>query len=318
VLCITQNDKRRFPDAQVRVQGVSAYLGAGFANTTAVGQTAAATVATPVVTKYDVLVQNLGNLADSVRVTGSLSFSAGPLASSQWVVKVYDATTRADLTAQILAPGAGGWASPGLAIGATKLLEIDVTPTAAAPVSTNCTVRLVYTSTGDTTKSDVAATVTTRGKLPPYRPDALVRQQGDPTSKNVTDNYYSDVDSQFGEQQVSQATSLGVPVFYTVTAQNDGAQADAMTVTVAVAGAGWTVRVYDVSSPMGGGEVTAQVLGAGWTLANLAPGARREFRLELTPTGSMLDTKGSAAITVTSRGDTTKYDVVKANATIPF
>jgi hypothetical protein len=107
-------------------------------------------------------------------------------------------------------------------------------------------------------------------------------------------------------------------VYYTVTAQNDGAQTDALTVTAVVTGAGWTAQVYDVSTATGGADVTAQVLGAGWTVANLAPGARREFRFALIPNGLMLDPMCSATITVTSRGDTTKNDVVKANATLPF
>ena len=115
-------------------------------------------------------------------------------------------------------------------------------------------------------------------------------------------------------QTATRGLAAGAKGTFVIKAQNDGNLTESFKVTGTAGGAGWTVKYY--SAPSGGMDLTPYVTGAiGWTIPSLAPGATKEFRVEVTRGASVASgAVSSVLVTLASRADASESDVVKATA----
>jgi hypothetical protein len=146
-----------------------------------------------------------------------------------------------------------------------------------------------------------------------YQPDLMIRNPGE--TAYLTDNVYEPTPS---TQVKSQTVASGAKATYVLKVQNDGTATDSFKVTGTGAATGWTITYYDAVSA--GTNITAAITGtAGWTPAALAPGAVREFRVEVTPATTVAAaTVKDVLVTATSTSNAIKKDTVKASTTVPL
>jgi alpha-tubulin suppressor-like RCC1 family protein len=141
-----------------------------------------------------------------------------------------------------------------------------------------------------------------RGTL---RPDGMLRGAGEPFVGNGVYNTS-------GNRQARTAkVRKGKKVTFTVRVQNDGNEPD----TFAVRGTTGTKR-FTVIYKRGSTNITKKVVKGKYTTPLLPPGVVTDISVTVTPKKSA--TKGkkvTAKVTVTSRTDTTKKDVVRATVT---
>jgi len=142
--------------------------------------------------------------------------------------------------------------------------------------------------------------------IPPCQPDMLIRDLGD--SVYAGDGIYN---SDGTNQTKSETVSENQPAVYELKVENDGDASDSFTITGTVGGSGWTVTYYDALT--GGSDITGQVTGLGWHTGSLAVGDSRQFRVEVTPGGTVAaGASKEILVTATSDADNTKSDAVKA------
>jgi alpha-tubulin suppressor-like RCC1 family protein len=138
-----------------------------------------------------------------------------------------------------------------------------------------------------------------------HRPDALVRSG---KKAFVGNNVYNTT----GRKQ-SRAVKVkkGKKVTFTVRAQNDGNTADALRVKGTR-----STKTFTITYKAGTKNVTKKVVKGTYRTPSLAPGAHRDITVTIAPTKKATkNKKATAKVTLTSSGDTTKKDTVKATAT---
>ncbi len=135
------------PDLLIRKTGDTDYVGDHVYNKTGASQTV--TQVTPVGAPvfYDIELQNDGNIADTITVTGTRG-------SNGWQV-MYSDESSADITAAMT--DANGWTSPSLDPGGVYHLHLAVTPLAGATAGRTLWVKAK--SVGDPTKQDWVAAI---------------------------------------------------------------------------------------------------------------------------------------------------------------
>jgi uncharacterized membrane protein len=291
------------PDMLIRNSGETDYLGDGVYNPDGADQTKAQTVNNGVPAVYELQVQNDGNIPDTFTLTGS----AG---GSGWIVEYYDALSGgARITDQVTR---GGWSVP-LPPGDSWEFRVEVTPTATAPGNARKDVYVRATSRGNPTKRDTVKASTTCGSR--CQPDMQIRNPGEATYTG--DGVYNLT----GEGQTKEQTvANGVKATYLFKVQNDGNLPDSFTIIGSAGSSGWTVRYYNALS--GGTDITDKVTDRvaypdGWRVDNLAAGASRLFRVEVTPDSAVASgTVKPVLVRATSTRDTTKKDLVQASTTV--
>jgi hypothetical protein len=143
---------------------------------------------------------------------------------------------------------------------------------------------------------------------PLAQPDAMIRKKEDATTAYAANDVYNTT----GEQQTkTQTVSLGDTAVYLGKVENDGWKTQTLAVTAPTVPAGWAATYYD--KPRGGNDVTAQVTGAGgWALPNMAPGAFKEFRVEVTPDPMLVAPAAYDLLITVSNSGSSEQDAVKA------
>ena len=141
------------PDALIRRQGETAWLGDGIYNTTGVGQTRSRTVAAGTPAVYDLKVQNDGTVPIQVKVKA-------PPSGTGWTVRYFNALTGGtEITNQVIG---NGWLSPILAVGTQRELRVEVTPDSTVAQDAAKGVAIEFADTTSAAK-DVVKAVTTKG-----------------------------------------------------------------------------------------------------------------------------------------------------------
>lgn len=141
------------------------------------------------------------------------------------------------------------------------------------------------------------------------QPDLLVRHS---SSANLLGNGIYNIDG--SNQTATGNTVTSTAAVFPFQVQNDGNVTDSITLTATTAGAGWTARYFDATA--GGNDITSAITNAGVPVANLAPGGTANFRVELTPDGTVaVNATQSVLVTSVSGTDTTRRDAVRATAT---
>ncbi len=140
----------------------------------------------------------------------------------------------------------------------------------------------------------------------PLRPDARVKLAGD--SAWVGNDVYNST----AAGQVREATVLaGATATFKVSLQNDG-RADPWRVRGTGSGAGFTVRYR-----YNGTVVTSAVVAGTFSLSAVPSGATRTLVVDVTAAGSVAPgTVKTVKVTLTSRTNATKVDVVKAKTRV--
>jgi alpha-L-arabinofuranosidase len=143
------------------------------------------------------------------------------------------------------------------------------------------------------------------------RPDAWIKLPADPS--HLGNNIYNTDGS---GQTRSVSASPGTSATFNVTVQNDASATDAFTLRGTGGSTGFTVRYY--SGLTGGVEITSQILAGTYPVTALAAGGISAIRAVVTvaagtPSGTIKD----YLLTVTSTGDATQRDAVKARVTVP-
>ena len=186
----------------------------------------------------------------------------------------------------------------GLSVGASAVRSCAHTATDDdVPVMTNQV--LVTTAQG---AFDLSGTRRTRVAAAVHRPDAQLRLGAGPFIGNGV----------YNPTGASQARSTTVPAngtaTFTVRVQNDGNVQDDLTVL----GQGTTSR-YTVTYKDGPTNVTAAVLAGTYAIDDLGPGSTHDLTVTIkAKAGTPVNNLIGRLVTVTSAGDTTKKDAVKA------
>ncbi len=306
VRCATTTASARQPDNHIKLTSEAAtlYVGDNVYNLDGTNQAKTMYVDLLQTASYTVRIQNDGNAADNMTVTGT----AG---TANFTVTYYDAATGGtNITSSVTG---AGWATGSLAVGATREIRVEVTPTVSAPVGSTYDVLVTSRSGSDNTKRDAVKASTT---VINHRPDNHIKNSAEAATAYVGDGIYN---TDGTNQTKSQNVNAGATVIYHIRVQNDGNYAEAYTVTGTGNGnsahASWTVRYYDALT--GGTEITASVIGAGWSTGSLAPGATTEIRCEVTPNaGAWGDESYNVLVTSTASGYGAIKDAVKATTTV--
>lgn len=306
VRCATTTASARQPDNHIKLtsEAATAYIGDNVYNLDGTSQTKSMFTDPLQVAGYHIRIQNDGNSADNMTVLGT----AG---NANFTVNYYDALTGGtNITSSVTG---AGWATGSLAVGATREIRCEVTPTASAPLGSSYDVLTRSRSNADTTKRDVAKATTT---VINHRPDNHIKNSAEAAAAYIGDNVYN---TDGANQTKSQNVDAGATVVYHVRLQNDGNYAEAYTVTGTGSGtsahAAWTVRYYNALT--GGTEITSSVTGAGWTSASLAPGATAEIRCEVTPNAGAWGAEVyNVLVTTTAPGYGAVKDAVRAATTV--
>lgn len=295
VKAVTTVATNRQPDLWVRTQSDATYIGDNIYNTSSAGQTKTGSVRSGIAAVYVFRVQNDGNVAGTVKVTGTAS-------GSGWTVSYYDGTSGANLTTAVTGTG---WTTATLAIGGSQLLLAYVTPSITPAPGTAFTVQVIARSSVDTLKADVAKVVTS----------ALITRQPDLWIRNSYDTVYAGDNvlntTGFGQTK-EQLVAAGSWVHYLFRVQNDGNTTDSFRVTGTGASAGWGVMYYDTAT---NANITSAVTGTGYLLASVGKGSNQGIYLRVYPTISTAPGVFSIQLTAKSTADGTKLDVVKALTT---
>jgi len=130
----------------------STYTGDNTYNTTGSDQSYEQTVAPGATATYHARFYNDGNLAQSLRITGTPG-------NSKWTVKYLDYSTGADITAAVTG---AGWTTASLSPGGAWRVKVLVTPGASVGPGGVLPWLLTGTSTVDATKKDAVKATTTR------------------------------------------------------------------------------------------------------------------------------------------------------------
>jgi len=151
------------------------------------------------------------------------------------------------------------------------------------------------------------------GGAPTGLPDVHICNSSD--AAYVGDNVYNTTGA---NQTKAQTVTSGTKATYVLKVENDGNVSDSFKVTGTAGVTGWTITYYDAVSA--GTNITAAITGtAGWTPAALAPGAVKEFRVEVTPATTVAAaTVKDVLVTAMSTSDTMEKDTVKASTTVPL
>lgn len=110
-------------------------------------------------------------------------------------------------------------------------------------------------------------------------------------------------------QTKRQLTAQNAAAVYHLKVQNDGTDTDTLVITGGGTGDGWTVKYFDALQ--GTNDITSDVLGQnGWRIA-LAPGASREFRVEVLPDDTVaFGATHATLVTAASAGNPQLFDTV--------
>ncbi|MCX6741042.1 MAG: hypothetical protein NTY61_01445, partial [Candidatus Parcubacteria bacterium] len=146
-----------------------------------------------------------------------------------------------------------------------------------------------------------------------YQPDGQIKNAGEKEEEYLGDTVYN-LDG-LGQTKEQKITVDDTAIFH-VRVQNDGRGEDKFLVQAYPPEKGWGVRFFNVLEE--GNEITAQIFGGGWESGNLASGITKDIRLEVVVKDESVIEKNSCEIPIqiTSIGDPTKSDVVKARAIV--
>lgn len=301
VLAVTSRTLYAYqPDMLIRAQDETLYVGNDIYNTTGYYQNRSRTAWHDQPAVYHLKVQNDGTASDSFVVTGTGS-------GGGWIVRYYDQLQGGgEITSGVTG---AGWTVGPLAPGMTRELRVEVALESGVTGQAPHSLLVAARSAADSARADAVAAVTTRATLE-VQPDMLIR--------NADETWYvgNDIYNTNGRDQTRyQTADRGRPAVYHLKLQNDGSAADTFTITGGRGGDGWVVTYYDALEA--GGDVTARVTAGGWTIGPLAPGAFREFRVELAlEEGVIPDDRRVLLITARSDTDGAVVDTVKADTSV--
>ena len=297
VKALTTAQRSFQPDMTIRT-ALNPSIGMNIYNTTGAGQTYSLAVVANTAAVFYLKTQNDGNTSDSFTLQGTGSIGS-------WTVRYFDATSGGvDITADIVA---GTWSTGVLAVGATKEIRLEVTPTLTVPAGAGYSVLVTATSVADVTKKDAVKAATSALKT--NQPDMIIRTLVDPS---IGMNIYNTTGA---GQTYSVSVAAPTAGVFIMKAQNDGNVADSFLVKGPGAIGSWTVTYFDAAT--GGVDITADVVAGTWSTGVLAIGATKEFRVEMTPSLTVpAGASYSVLVTATSTSDTTKKDAVKGITTV--
>ena len=285
---------------------------------------------------YYVRIQNDGNTDETITVSGTGSWTGQGVVDSKGVlgemaiVSYYDVTAGepgTDVTDVILQGTHPGWALQKFpVISADKaLLQIVVTPFVTATGGAYYDVYLVTNSTnGGISKQD--SIINSTVVMSDYLPDVYIMNNGEGTQTNKDDPAYlrngppyqttESTTSQIKSQTIANRPGLQTATYY-ITLEQDGEQTEDINITgpsnTIFGGGLWTVTYYDETGSV---DITGDVTGSGKPF-NLAAGATRLIRLNVTPDASVLgSTMFPVTVTATSTNDISYKDVVIARTTV--
>ncbi|MBI4835325.1 MAG: PKD domain-containing protein [Planctomycetes bacterium] len=294
VVCTTTVNALSTVDNQIEKKSAPGYVGDDD-YTTDGSQSVAQSVDNNEIVTYHIKIENDGNGDYGYSVTGTAS-SAG------WWVTYYDAKTNGNpITADIIA---GGWYNL-IAKGQALEIRAEVEPITTVAGGDLKAISVWSCASTATNICDMVVATTTVNNM--YKVDGEI---GDPAYAG--DNLYN-LDGT--GQTKAQAVERNEIVTYLLKMENDGNTADGFTITGPASGAGWWITYYDATT--GGNDITASVIGLGWNFGPVARDNSKEVRVEVTPDltvagGTSLDT----LMWLTSLGDTSKKDVLKATTTV--
>ena len=244
-------------DAHLRVDTSQSWLGEGFANTDAQGQTLDGTIAGGEMQWRDVRFMMRGGAASkTVRVTipDWASFAA-----AGWSASFFDAPQNGNnITAQITS--ASGWTTA-MSDGDAGQIRVVVTAPAGAPANaTNAlTLRVEADPTSETSALDV---VKATWRVTPPLPDLEIRVDGGSwlgEGVRNTDGANQTLERVAGSSHVVRG-QLKLSV---ADARNGQLVKWSVPAWNAFRANGWSAKFFD--APSGGNEITGQITGEGWT-----------------------------------------------------
>jgi uncharacterized membrane protein len=238
---------------------------------------------------YYVTIQNDGNAADTLTVTG-LATPTG------WTARYLD-DTGADRTADVIGTGA----AVTLDAGASVEWRVEITATTATLGSTfAATVSAI--STTDANKLDTVYLNTTAQRL--VKPDLQLRTKAETVYSG--DNLYS---TDGANQQKRQDVANGVYAAYYVAVQNDGSSDDTFVLKALPTPTGWKATYYHGTT---WADITTAITSVnGWTTGALKPGALQSVYVAISPTTAAGSSSFTTTITAASMTETTQLDAVQ-------
>jgi len=288
-------------DAMIRLPGEPTYFGENLFETMVKTQTKGQSVLSNETAIFEVREKNIS--------TATTAFGLklfGPGAPTGWAFHIYAAKSGEEITRAVLD---GQWVTPTkLAPGESFDYRVEFTPDDT--VANGAIVDVMFMALPidrpicmpDTFKLSVG-----RAQNPEYYPDLQIRTPGA--------DYIGKETLLLKRETVQQSVRPGKSLTYGVCVRNNGSREDKITITGAASGNGWTYQYFD--DPVAGSDITAQITGGGWTVANLAPGAAREFRVVVTPGKALVPgATGTLQVTATSTSAATRRDTVAAVTTL--
>jgi hypothetical protein len=282
-------------DNQIEKQAAPGYVGDDNYTTNG-SQNVAQNVNNNEIVTYHIKIQNDGNVQGGYSLTGTTS-SAG------WWVTYYDAKTNGNpITNEMTA--VGGWLQ---IIQAGQAVEIraEVEPVATVNGGASKSLSIwscVHTATNI---SDMVVVTTTVNNM--YKVDGQIG------AIPVGDGIYN---YDATGQTYAQAVDRNQIITYLIIIENDGNTNDFFTITGPASGSGWWITYYDDTTATN--PITNNVTGLGWLTGSLAGfGGSKLINVAITPDltvtgGTSLDT----LMWLTSSGDITKKDTIKATTTV--
>jgi len=233
---------------------------------------------------YDLSIYNAGTQTDSFRVTG-------PAGNANFVVKYYDTSSGTDITDDVTG---AGWTTPAVSSGASRAMQVKVTPQASAAEGEVLALLVTATSVHDGAKQDAAHLRFTCGV---WQPDAVIGSSGE------------DIHNSTGDHQTHvQVVDRGNDARYDVWFSNDGGATDRFRVTGPKGNANWSVRYTNYY----GDDITTLVTGSGWTFT--PNGDLTRLTVTVRPlAGAAGNESFPVAITAASIREPAKRDVVVAH-----
>ena len=291
-------------DAAIRGDGASAWLGEGFSNADAQGQTLGAAIERgQSQTRQIRIVRRGGGSSGGVRLTVP---DGAAFAGAGWSARFYDAPEDGnEITAQIT--GADGW-SVAMSDGESRTIRAEVTVPADAMAGDEnaLTLRAQANSTSETAALDVVKAIwNVVAPTPPVTPDLAIRAENAATwlGEEIVN---ADGAQQTLERVAKPGVSVQGHIKLTVA---DGAEGQRAKWSVpdwdAFAAQGWTARFFDVAQD--DNEVTAQITGDGWTTP--VDGVEKTIRFEATAPANSTDV--TRVLSVSAQVGEGAADVVK-------
>ncbi len=293
-------------DAHIRADESGAWLGQGFANADATGQTLTGTIESGATQTRQIRIVRNGGSGQSMTVRVTVPDWAA-FAQSGWTARFTDAPQGADITGQITS--ANGWNTV-LTDGGEVTIRVEARApvSAAAGLTSALTLRVEADPTSETNALDV---VKTTWNVTAPTPDLAIRagSVGSWLGESV-------VNEDGAGQTLERVTKAG----QTVSGQiklgvSDAADGQAVKWSVpnaqAFGAGGWQVHFYD--EPQGGNDITVPLSGAGWT-THYRDGQQPIIRFELTAPADASDVTRVLAVRA-QIGEGTA-DVVKASVKV--